>query len=80
MLWATRLRKTNGPNFFWPLMNFAGAGPEKWILKAGNLYAGGPIQIKTRDELLDTIRPNHRQFIPASRSEPTAVEELAMAR
>ena len=80
VLWATRLRKTNGPNFFWPLMNFAGAGPEKWILKAGNLYAGGPIQIKTRDELLGTIRPNHKQFIPSSRSEPTGFEELVVAR
>jgi hypothetical protein len=63
VLWATRLRKTNGPNFFWPLMNFAGAGPEKWLLKAGHLYPGGEIKIKTRAELLTTIRANHRQFL-----------------
>jgi len=69
ILWATRLRKTNGPNFFWPMMNFAGVGPEKWILKAGKLYAGKPIQIKTRKELLQTIRPKHRRFIPSDESE-----------
>jgi hypothetical protein len=63
-LWAARLRKTNGPNFFWPLMNFAGIGPEKWVQKVGYLYQGRPIDIKTREQLLATIRPKHREFIP----------------
>lgn len=79
VLWATRLRKTNGPNFFWPLMNFAGAGPEKWILRVGDLYSGGPIQIKTRTELLSTIRPNHRKFIRSDTVEPGEFERSGIA-
>jgi len=79
VLWATRLRKTNGPNFFWPLMNFAGAGPDKWILKAGGLYAGGPIELKTRDELLSTIRPNHRRFIQSDTLDSNQLQQLELA-
>jgi len=63
LLWAARLRKTNGPNFFWPLMNFAGVAPEKWILKAGKLHKGRPLRIKTREELIRSIRPNHQRFV-----------------
>jgi len=70
-MWAARLRKTNGPNFLWPLMNFAGVGPEKWIQKVGKLHPGRPIEVKTREQLLATIRPNHRQFIlPSPQSPP----------
>jgi len=78
-LWATRLRKTNGPNFFWPLMNFAGMGPEKWLLKAGNLYEGGSIEIKTRSELVSTIRPNHQKYIRADTIESVEIETLEIA-
>jgi len=62
-LWAARLRKTNGPNFFWPLMNFAGALPESWMARMGKIYSGQPLKVKTRAELLATIRPNHWQFL-----------------
>jgi radical SAM superfamily enzyme YgiQ (UPF0313 family) len=79
VLWATRLRKTNGPNFFWPLMNFAGAGPEEWILRAGNLYSGGPIRIKSRAELLSTIRPNHIKYIRSDTLPAGQLEGLEIA-
>ena len=62
-LWAARLRKTNGPNFFWPMMNFAGALPETWMSKMGKIYTGEPLNVKSRAELLETVRPNHRQFL-----------------
>jgi radical SAM superfamily enzyme YgiQ (UPF0313 family) len=79
ILWATRLRKTNGPNFFWPLMNFAGVGPERWLLKAGNLYGGKRIEVKTRRQLLATIRPNHRKFIRSDTIDSVEFEDLEIA-
>jgi hypothetical protein len=35
----------------------------------GGLYQGRPLPIKTRKELLATIRPNHRKFLPADTGE-----------
>ncbi|HLV02833.1 MAG TPA: radical SAM protein [Acidobacteriota bacterium] len=63
LLWAFRLRKTNGPNFFWPMMNFSSALPEKWMTRRGKLYGGKPLQIKTRAELLASIRPNYWKYL-----------------
>lgn len=63
ILWAVRLRKTNGPNFFWPLMNFAGALPESMMSRMGNIYTGKPMNIKTRAELLSSIRPNYWKYL-----------------
>ena len=45
-LWALKLRKTNGPNFTWPMMNFCGALPEKLMYRMGKLCEGQPINIK----------------------------------
>jgi hypothetical protein len=64
-LWAWKLRKLNGPNFTWPMAMFAGAMPEKWMAKMGKIYPGAPLKIKTRKELLETIRPEHRQYLRA---------------
>ena len=64
-LWAWKLRKLNGPNFTWPMAMFAGAMPEKWMAKMGKIYPGTPLKLKTRKELLETIRPEHRQFLRA---------------
>jgi hypothetical protein len=64
-LWAWKLRKLNGPNFTWPMAMFAGVLPEKWLAKMGKIYPGAPLKIKTRKELLETIRPEHRQFLRA---------------
>jgi radical SAM superfamily enzyme YgiQ (UPF0313 family) len=62
-LWAWRLRKLNGPQFTWPLFMFASALPESLMVRMGKLYRGRPLSIKTRRELLATIKPNQRQFI-----------------
>jgi hypothetical protein len=63
LLWLTRLRKTNGPNFTWPLLMFAGVLPRALILKAGRLHRGRPLEPKTRAELLRSINPNYWKFL-----------------
>jgi radical SAM superfamily enzyme YgiQ (UPF0313 family) len=62
-LWALKLRKLNGPKFTWPLFMFASALPESLMVRMGKLYSARPLPIKTRRELLATIKPNQRQFI-----------------
>jgi hypothetical protein len=57
-LWLFRLRKLNGPRFTWPLLLFSGTIPEKLMARMGKIYWGKPLKIKTRKELLETIRPN----------------------
>lgn len=64
-LWAWKLRKTNGPNFTWPLMMFSSALPEKLMSKLGKIYTGKPINVKTRKELLTTIKPHQWKFLRA---------------
>jgi hypothetical protein len=63
VLWAMRLRKTNGPNFTWPLIMFSGSLPEGVLARMGKIYVGRPIEIKTRGELLASLRPNYWQFL-----------------
>ena len=46
-IWATRLRKTNGKNFTWPMMMFCSAFPEKLMYSMGKLYKGRPLTIKS---------------------------------
>jgi radical SAM superfamily enzyme YgiQ (UPF0313 family) len=58
-LWALKLRKTNGPNFTWPMMMFCSALPENMLYAMGKLYKGKPIEIKTRAELLASIKPSY---------------------
>jgi hypothetical protein len=58
-IWSTRLRKTNGPNFKWPMFMFSSLLPEKWIYKLGELHKGRPLHVKTRAELLASIKPNY---------------------
>jgi radical SAM superfamily enzyme YgiQ (UPF0313 family) len=64
LLWQLRLRKTNGPNFTWPLLMFASALPERLMYRLGVLYAGRPLRVKTRAELLASIKPHYWQFLP----------------
>ena len=63
LLWLARLRKTNGPNFTWPMFMFCSALPEKLIYKLGNLYEGRPLKVKTRAEMLESIKPGYWQFL-----------------
>jgi radical SAM superfamily enzyme YgiQ (UPF0313 family) len=65
LLWAFRLRRLNGPAFTWPLFLFAGLLPESWLVRLGGLHRGQPLAIRTRAELLTTIRPHHWKFLRA---------------
>lgn len=58
VVWATRLRRVNGPNFTWPLVQFSKTVPESWLHKSGRLYGGTPLPHITRDELIAGIRPD----------------------
>jgi hypothetical protein len=62
-IWLWKLRKLNGPNFTWPLMLFASAVPEWLMAKMGKIYSGKPMAVKTRRELLATIKPQHWKYL-----------------
>jgi radical SAM superfamily enzyme YgiQ (UPF0313 family) len=64
-LWLWKLRKLNGPNFTWPMFMFASALPESLMDRMGKIYVGRPITIKSRRELLATIKPGQRKFLRA---------------
>jgi radical SAM superfamily enzyme YgiQ (UPF0313 family) len=62
-LWAWKLRKTNGPNFTYPMFMFASAMPEWLMEKMGKIYIGKPLKTKTRKELLATIKPHQWKYL-----------------
>jgi hypothetical protein len=62
-LWAWKLRKLNGPGFTWPLFLFCSALPERSMAKMGKIHMGRPMNIKTRRELLETIKPSMKQYL-----------------
>jgi radical SAM superfamily enzyme YgiQ (UPF0313 family) len=62
-LWAWKLRTLNGPGFTWPLFMFASALPERLMARMGKIHMGRPLPIKTRKELLSTIKPSMRQYL-----------------
>jgi radical SAM superfamily enzyme YgiQ (UPF0313 family) len=64
-LWAYRLRKLNGPAFTWPLLMFAGVAPERLLSRFGKLHIGRPLTIKSRKQLLATVKPHQWQFLRA---------------
>ena len=64
-LWIFRLRKLNGPRFTWPLLLFSGILPESVMARMGKIYIGEPLRIKSRKELLATIRPQHWKHLRA---------------
>jgi radical SAM superfamily enzyme YgiQ (UPF0313 family) len=68
VVWAARLRRVNGPNFTWPLVQFSGMVPERWLEGAGAIYHGRPLPRRTRDDLLATVRPDWRQAVAAARA------------
>ena len=82
-LWALKLRKTNGPNFTWPMMMFCSALPENMLYSMGKLYKGRPINVKTRAELLASIKPNYWKYLredagdlpPGAQAHPTKTED-----
>jgi radical SAM superfamily enzyme YgiQ (UPF0313 family) len=62
-LWLWKLRKLNGPNFTWPMFMFASAFPERLMGRMGKIHLGRPLAVKTRAELLATVRPNQRRYL-----------------
>jgi hypothetical protein len=64
-LWLWKLRKINGPAFTWPLLMFAKVFPERLMEKMGKIYRGKPLAVKTRKELLSTIKPQHWKYLRA---------------
>jgi hypothetical protein len=61
--WLWKLRKANGPNFTWPLLMFSSALPEWLMARMGKIYRGRPLPVKSRKELLATIRPQHWKYL-----------------
>src|SRR5215510_4141936 len=64
-MWLYKLRSLNGPNFTWPLMMFSGAISEKNLQRMGKIYAGKPLKVKTRRELIASLKPRDWQFLRA---------------
>lgn len=64
-MWLYKLRKLNGPNFTYPLLMFSGVLSEKRLEKMGKIYMGKPIEVKTRKELIATLKPKQLQFLRA---------------
>ena len=79
-LWLWKLRKLNGPNFTWPMFMFASAFPESLMGRMGKIYLGRPLAIKSRRQLLATIRPNQRRFLrPDTGDLPESHPDLQVA-
>ena len=81
IVWMWKLRKMNGPNFTWPLLLFASALPEWLMARMGNIYRGRPIEIKSRRQLLATIKPAHWKYLRADNGDlPEGWEAVAESR
>jgi hypothetical protein len=64
-MWLYKLRRINGPHFTWPLFMFSGILSEKTLHRLGKIYKGKPLKVKTRKELIDTLKPKDLQFLRA---------------
>jgi hypothetical protein len=64
-MWLYKLRRLNGPNFTWPLLMFSGAVSEKNLQRMGKIYRGKPLKIKTRKELIASLKPRDWQYLRA---------------
>jgi radical SAM superfamily enzyme YgiQ (UPF0313 family) len=63
IVWLLKLRRTNGPNFKWPLVMFSGLFSEKILARMGKIYPGRPLKTKTRRELIASLKPRYLQFL-----------------
>src|SRR5581483_8624634 len=68
VLWAARLRRVNGPNFTWPLVQFSGLIPDSVLARVGKVYPGRPLPRVTREDLMATVRPDWRAAIAQART------------
>jgi hypothetical protein len=56
---------------------FAGLAPEKLLHLMGKIHVGRPVKIKTRRELLATLKPNHlRHMRPDNGDLPEGFDQL----
>ena len=83
-MWLYKLRGLNGPNFTWPLLMFSGAISEKNLQRMGKIYRGKPLQVKTREELIASLRPKDMQYLradngdmPMGHAQPVAAHAMA---
>jgi hypothetical protein len=77
--WLYKLRRMNGPNFTWALLMFASAVPERLLARMGKIYTGRPLQIKSRKELLATVKPQHWRHLRADTSDLPDQHERVLA-
>ncbi len=77
--WLYKLRQVNGPNFTWPLLMFASALPERIMERMGKIYTGKPLRVKSRRELLATVKPQHWKFLRADNGDLPHDYEVAVA-
>lgn len=71
-LWLWKLRKFNGPNFTWPLLQFSNSLPERLMGRMGKIYLGKRLRIKSRGELLASVNPRLRKYLrPDTGDTPT---------
>jgi len=76
--WIWKLRKMNGPNFTWPLLLFASALPERLMARMGKIYSGRPLEVKSRKELLATLKPQHWKYLrPDNGDMPEGWDQVA---
>jgi radical SAM superfamily enzyme YgiQ (UPF0313 family) len=64
-MWLYKLRRLNGPHFTWPLLMFSGAISEKNLQRMGKIYKGKPLKVKTRKELIASLKPKDWQHLRA---------------
>src|SRR5215510_2175284 len=64
-MWLYKLRGLNGPNFTWPLMMFSGAISEKNLQRMGKIYTGKPLKVKSRRELIASLKRKDWQYLRA---------------
>jgi len=64
-MWLYKLRRLNGPHFTWPLLMFSGAISEKNLQRMGKIYEGKPLKVKTRKELIASLKPRDWQYLRA---------------
>ena len=64
-MWLYKLRRLNGPHFTWPLLMFSGAISEKNLQRMGKIYQGKPVKVKTRKELIASLKPKDWQYLRA---------------
>jgi radical SAM superfamily enzyme YgiQ (UPF0313 family) len=78
LLWASKLRRLNGPHCTWPLMMFSGVVPERLLARYGKIYIGRIERTKSRRGLIAGVRPHYQQFFSVD-DDVRAVMEAAPA-